>query len=77
MLSVRSCRKSLPEAAPRASRMLISFVRPVARARRRLATFAQAISKTNPTAIINTNSGSATRARKGEIPCAPSTNWMR
>ena len=55
-LSVRSCliRRFLP--APSAARIAISRVRAVARASSRFATFTQAISKTNPTAIIMTKS---------------------
>ncbi len=48
-LSVSNCRRILARPAPRAARRAISFRRAVARDRRRLATFAQAISSTIPT----------------------------
>ena len=50
MLSTRSCRTSCQRLAPTATRTLISPERPAAFASRRLATFEQAISKTNATA---------------------------
>ena len=53
-LSVRSCRTMRPRAAPMAARIAISRERPIARANSRLATLAQAISRTQPTAPINT-----------------------
>ena len=49
-LSVISCRISRPRAAPSAARIASSRMRPDARASRRLATFAQAMSRTTPTA---------------------------
>src|SRR5437867_10279182 len=49
-LSVSSCRASLPRPAPSAPRTAISCRRLVARASNKFATFAEAISKTSPTA---------------------------
>ena len=45
-LSVKTCRQILQRPAPRAARTAISFCRVVARASSRLATFAQAMSRT-------------------------------
>jgi hypothetical protein len=56
-LSVNSCRTSRPWAAPRAERSVNSRRRPNERARRRLATLAQAISNTTPTAPSRIRSG--------------------
>src|SRR5882724_9258572 len=53
MLSVSSCRRIRPWPAPRALRIANSCVRAIERASRRLATFTQAISSTNPTAPNN------------------------
>src|SRR5580693_4403491 len=50
MLSVTSCRISLPRRAPNAIRMAISFQRPAARASCMLATFTQAMRRTNSAA---------------------------
>ena len=55
-LSVKSCLTTRVLPAPIAVRMAISRPRVVARARRRFATFTQAISSTKPTAIIITTS---------------------
>jgi hypothetical protein len=52
-LSVKSWRVRRPRVAPRVLRSAISFSLAVARASRRLATFAQAISNTRLTAISN------------------------
>ena len=49
-LSVIICRTMRNRPAPKAVRSAISFCRPAARTNSRLATFAQAISNTNPTA---------------------------
>ncbi len=49
-LSVSICRMMRPRLAPIAARIAISFCLAALRARSRLATFAQAISSTNPTA---------------------------
>ena len=53
-LSVSSWRTMRPRPAPMAERMAISRERPVARASSRLATLAQAISSTQPTAPSRT-----------------------
>lgn len=50
ILSVNSCRSTLPRDAPMARRSAISRDREVARAIYKFATFAQAISSKNPTA---------------------------
>ncbi len=50
MLSVSICRRTRVRLAPIAARIAISFCRAALRARRRLATFAQAMRSTNPTA---------------------------
>lgn len=60
MLSVSNCLMARPCVAPSAARIANSRARPVERARSKLATFAQAISSTNPTAPSNTNSIGAT-----------------
>ena len=65
-LSVRSCRTRRPRAAPRAARTAISGWRAAARARRRLAVFAHAISMTRATAAEKSSRAgrrSATSAR--------------
>src|SRR6202167_855973 len=54
-LSVRSWRMTRVWFAPRAARMANSRERPIERARRRLATFAQAISNRKPTAARRTS----------------------
>ena len=57
--------------APSASRSEISFCRDVVRARSRLATFAQAISRTTPTIDISTTSGVENSRRRSDTPfCA-------
>ena len=60
MLSVRNCRMSRARPAPSAVRTAISFRRDSALASNRLPTFAQAMSKTNPTAPSSTNSAGRT-----------------
>ena len=55
-LSVSNCRMTRRCVAPRTERIANSLARPIARASSRLATFAQAISSTNPTAASNTSS---------------------
>ena len=57
MLSIRSCRTIRARPAPIARRTAISRCRDAARASSRLATLAQAISSTSPTAAISTKSG--------------------
>ena len=59
-LSVSSWRTMRLRPAPMAERMAISRARPVARASSRLATFAQAISSTQPTAPNRTKSAART-----------------
>ena len=54
-LSVSSCRTMRPRLAPIAARMAISRRRPMARANSRLATLAQAISRTKLTAPASTS----------------------
>ena len=51
-LSVSNCRISVPRRAPMASRIATSFFRSAAWASRKLARFAQAISKISPTTVI-------------------------
>ena len=55
-LSVSTWLMMRPREPPSAARMAISRLRPVARTSSRLATLAQAISSTKPTAPISTNS---------------------
>ena len=55
-LSTSSCRSSRPRLAPSAVRTAISFCRDAARASSRFATFADAISSTQPTAQSSTTS---------------------
>ena len=72
MLSVSSCRMIRPREPPTAARMAISRRRPVARARRRFATFAQAISSTRLTAPTSTSSDVRTpRTSKSLIRSTP------
>ena len=61
MLSVSSWRASRCQPAPRAVRMATSFSRPAARASRRLATLAQAISRTSATEPSSTSRRGARR----------------
>ena len=56
-LSISICCTSRPRVAPTARRTDSSFCRPDARARSSVATFAHAISSTNPTAPSSTSSG--------------------
>ena len=60
ILSVSSWRIIRPLPAPSAARTAISRFRAVARISKRFATFAQAISKTKPTAITNTHNDERT-----------------
>ena len=55
--SVSSCRTSRPRRAPIARRTEISFCRDLLRASSRLATLAQAISRTSPATVIRMKSG--------------------
>ena len=83
-LSMRSCRKIRVRPAPSAVRIATSRRLPSARARRRLATLAQAISSTNPTApkrtssagrtSPNTSSRTGTAARRNR-PSPSSFRW--
>jgi hypothetical protein len=66
-LSIKSCRMILPFPAPSATRMPISLARLVERTSNRLATFAQAMRSTQPTAPSNTNNA----------PRALPTIWSR
>ena len=66
VLSVSSCRSMRRRFAPSAVRIAISFCRLVALARSRLATFAQAISKTRLTAAIKTISA----GRMSPVTCS-------
>ena len=59
-LSVMSCWSRRSRVAPSAVRTAISFERVAARARSRLATLAQAMSSTNPTAPSSTSSAGRT-----------------
>jgi hypothetical protein len=53
--STNNCDATRARLAPIAARIAISFWRPTARASRRFATFAHAISSTNPTAAASTS----------------------
>jgi len=70
-----------PRVAPRARRTPISRYRSAVRARVRLARFAQAISRRNPTAAISTykarcTAGLVSSTENGNIAvCQPSSNW--
>ena len=55
-LSISSCARSLARLAPIAVRTAISFCREAARASSRFATFADAMSSTQPTAANSTTS---------------------
>ncbi len=77
MLSVRNCRTSRDRRAPSARRSPISFCRAVARASRRFATLAQAMSRTSPTIDMSTTSGSANRPRRVDAPLAPDVTVIR
>ena len=59
--STSNCRTNRQRLAPSAVRTAISVCRPAARANRRLATFAHAITKTHPTAPNNTHKARRTR----------------
>ena len=56
-LSTSNCEIIRDRLAPKARRTAISFCRAVARAIRRFATLAQAISRTSPTTAVSTSSG--------------------
>jgi hypothetical protein len=62
MLSVKSWRTTRFMPAPSAERMANSLLRVMERAKERLATLTQAMSKTKPTAPISTS-------RKGRMSC--------
>ena len=64
--SVTNCEMRRQRPAPIATRIAISFRRDTARASSRLATFAHAISKTNPTTAPSTASGFENRFRRYE-----------
>ena len=66
-LSVSNCRISRQRPAPRAARTAISSCLPDARARSRLATFAHAISSTNPTAPAKITSDARMLATKSSF----------
>ena len=70
-LSTSNCDTILRRPAPRANRTAISFWRAVARATRRFATLAQAISSTPATTAISTRSGVENPSRKLARPCDP------
>jgi len=59
MVSTMSCEMMRVRLAPMARRTAISFWRPVARARSRLAILAQAMSRTKPVVAISTHKGVA------------------
>ena len=63
--------------APIASRIAISFWRAVARASKRLATLAQAISSTSPTTAMRRRSGRENSLRRSERPLLPGTTSIR
>jgi hypothetical protein len=69
-LSTSSCCTSRARVAPSERRVAISRCRPAARARRRLATFAQAMTRTPPAMAISTHSGFVIWLRKLECPWA-------
>ena len=66
MLSVSSCLSRRSRVAPRAVRTAISFERAAARASSRLATLAQAMRSTNPTAPRSTSSAGRTSPVAGD-----------
>ena len=79
-LSIRSWRSRERRAAPKAKRMAISRRREAARAIKRLATLAQAISSTRPTSAISATSGFSHSWRNWLMPCAAgcsSSFWAR
>ena len=74
VVSAKSCRTMRARLAPRAARTAISLRRPSVRASTRLATFAQAISRTHPTAPSSTSSAgrtSPTRSSCSGMTAAP------
>ena len=75
-LSTRSCRTSWPREAPTERRTAISFCRATARAIRRFATLAQAISSTSPTMHIRTISAVEKLLRSCEYPAAARSTWI-
>ena len=75
--SVTRCVMSRNRPAPMATRIAISFWRDAARASRRFATFAHAMSKTNPTTAPRMASGFDKRFRKYEYPPLPGSSTAR
>ena len=73
MPSVSSCRTIRERLAPTARRTAISLLRVEARARSRLATLAQAISRTNPTMPIMSFNGTERSRTRSMCPRLPST----
>ncbi len=71
MLSVSNCRERRCHPAPNAVRMATSFSRAAARVSRRLATLAQAITKTSATDPSSTSS--ARRTSPTTCSCNPTT----
>jgi hypothetical protein len=67
-LSAINCRKRRPLPAPIDERMRISVLRAEARDNCIVATFAHAISSSNPTMAIKSDSGCANRCRTGDRP---------
>ena len=74
----KSCRISREREAPIASRTAISVSRALARARSKLARFAQAISNTSPVVAISSHNGRSYWLRKREMPVPASVapNWF-
>ena len=69
--SIRSWETIRPRLAPTASRTAISFCLFVARASKRFARLAQAISSTTPVIAISTQSGVESSGRIYDRPCEP------
>ena len=67
-LSATNWRTKRTRLAPTARRIAISFCRPTARARRRFATLAQAMSSNRPTMPSRISSGSVNCSRKSDTP---------
>ena len=76
-LSIRSCRKIRPRPAPSAKRSAISLRRPTPRASSRLATFAQAISRTSTTAPRSIRSAGRTFCTSRSCTGVTSTRTSR
>ena len=76
VLSVNNCRTMRKRLAPTARRTAISLRRAEARTRSRLATFAQAINKTNPATPIKSFKGNERSLTRSVCPRLPSIREM-